>query len=608
MELLLYLLKVSVCLTLFFAIYLLFLRRLTFFRTNRLYLLGSLILSLLLPTIQYTVMRVIEPVQNESDEVLFQNEFLIKGASATQLQLKLEPVTVTKHFNWYSLLPYAYGVVTLILLGFMLFKVYQLLQYTRTKSVKVNGLKLVSKTVGFTNCSFFNYVFIDQHGLTENELLVLLQHEKVHAQQYHSLDKMVMMLMKALLWFNPLVYWYDKALEEVHEYEADESTSANFGVNAYASLLLKLAVNKQHSPLIHNFVKSPIKERIKMLLHVKSNTKTKLNYLLALPLALGLFWAFAVQIVYANPKIEKWYTKSTPEIETKRSKDFLVPKVITMKGAFLEINGEISYMYEAKMQLFDGVLSAKRLKSDPKNKRLTAYEGSFTAKNGVLIKGKVITFNLENGTFILDNDKEIAHQDSLKSRKPRLIKSASMQVDANNEISYIKKGEMEIFDMVLLAEDMVYDQRAGRITAKTAELKSKNGQKTIKGESIIFDLNKGTYQVNEPKGEARSDKAAVLDELKDKLQYLAQDSIVNTKAQLILYGNAELKIDDVVLKGKRIAVNKKNNLILVSQGTLLEPSQKIAVVADLIEYNITTKKGVIKNKLLLSSDEYFIKH
>ena len=77
-----------------------------------------------------------------------------------------------------------------------------------------------------------------------------------------------MMICKAILWFNPIVYLYNEALEQVHEYEADHLSSLSFGNKEYAGLLLKLAIIKSDMPLVHNFVKSPVKERIKMLFSI----------------------------------------------------------------------------------------------------------------------------------------------------------------------------------------------------------------------------------------------------------------------------------------------------------------------------------------------------
>lgn len=298
MELLTYLLKVSACTALFFSFYLLILRKLTFFKINRFYLLGSLVLSFSIPAIQINIEKQIKAVETlvPLSPVKIQD---MGAAQTNQLEILPMPVSETP-FDWFSIIPYFYFGVVTVLLFICLWQLFMLIRFAMNYSKTLDGLKLVVKTEGFTNCSFFKYVFIDKKNLTEAEMKVLLKHEKVHANQYHSIDKVLLMICKAFLWLNPIVYLFDKALEETHEYEADAITSADFGSQAYASLLLKLAITKSEMPLIHNFVKSPIKARIKMLFNSKSNNMKKLIYLLVLPIGFCLAWIFSVQIVYAE--------------------------------------------------------------------------------------------------------------------------------------------------------------------------------------------------------------------------------------------------------------------------------------------------------------------
>ncbi len=325
MEWLSYLLKVSACTTFFFAFYLLFLRKLTFFSFNRFYLLISLSISFVIPALQFTIEREVEQVMFVDDTPTVNNVDLndIPEVPFAETLPTVIP-RLENTFNWYALLPYLYTVIVMGFLFITAWRLLQLLKYTRLGKQEINGLKIVSKNVGFTNCSFFNYVFIDEDQLSEAELQVLLRHEKVHAKKYHSIDKLILMVFKAVLWFNPIIYLYDKALEDVHEFEADEITSNTYGTAPYASLLLKLAVAKSESPLVHNFVKSPIKDRIKMLFNTKSKHMKKLMYLLALPVGLGLLWSFTIDVVTVLPK------NNIVKQEVRQSTDTLMGK--TVKG------------------------------------------------------------------------------------------------------------------------------------------------------------------------------------------------------------------------------------------------------------------------------------
>lgn len=298
MELITYLFKVTVCTTVFFAVYKLFLSKLTFFRFNRFYLLSTLIISFIIPALEFTIEKVVYVEPNmvehqitdyEVPNTAYQKEIIIGAAP------KLEEV---EPFDWTTLIIPLYGVIVIGLLGVGFWRITRLLSFTRTDAVKMDGLKLIQKSVGFTNCSFFNYVFVDGSQLSRQELDVLIAHESVHAKQYHSLDKLLLMFAKAILWFNPVIYFYNSTLEQLHEYEADEIASSDFGTAGYADLLLRLSISEMNIPLVHNFVKSPMKNRIKMLFNDKSNEAKKLSYLLGLPMLLLLIWGFTFTTVY----------------------------------------------------------------------------------------------------------------------------------------------------------------------------------------------------------------------------------------------------------------------------------------------------------------------
>ncbi|RZK51411.1 MAG: hypothetical protein EOO87_17720 [Pedobacter sp.] len=313
MELFNYLLKVSACTALFYAFYLLVLRKLTFFKTNRFYLLATLILSFVIPSLQFKIEGVASNLVVHADKSRSGNQFVIIESTASEHLEKTFATQFIEVLNNYSLLFYA--TVVSILLVVALFKLIYLLANIKKEIKVVNGLKLVNKSKGFTNCSFFNYIFIDENKLSEVEIKVLLNHEEVHAKQYHSADKLLLTIVKAILWFNPIVYLYDKALEQVHEYEADEKTSQECGREDYASLLLRLAVSEQNLAYTHGFVTSPVKKRIIMLFNSKSEKMKKLTYLFALPITIGLVWIFSTEIVYAqnlkNEVVEVPKVKST---------------------------------------------------------------------------------------------------------------------------------------------------------------------------------------------------------------------------------------------------------------------------------------------------------
>ncbi len=444
MELLNYLLKVSACSALFFAFYILVLRRLTFFKLNRFFLLFSLLLSFSIPAFEFTVERIAKPVMFDREigvaQVHRSNGLQAFSSLNDQLQ---------QNWDWLSLLTMIYVGIVATLLIFAIWKLIQLFRHASSGGSEVNGLKIVPKEKGFTNCSFFNYVFIDENSLTRDELEVLLIHEEVHAKQLHSIDKILLITLKAILWFNPIIYLYDRALEEAHEYDADETTSKNVGTDAYAYLLLKLAVIKSDMPLVHNFVKSPIKLRIKMLFNSKSERVTKWAYLFVFPLSVTLVWSFAVNVVYAAPIFSqgvreephqeqiipfpqefpekalasKVASADTIKFEAKQSKRNVVNFMILEASLETQVNNEFYSRYaeiDDKRVAYDVVKITLASGSNG-----AAYVPSGTGKVIIIINGKAYTENAVKGLFSetikgITSISVVDHQQSIAKAYPKL--------------------------------------------------------------------------------------------------------------------------------------------------------------------------------------------
>ncbi|ATP58615.1 hypothetical protein CPT03_20175 [Pedobacter ginsengisoli] len=303
MEWLIYLSKVSVCMGLFYAFYYLSLQRLTFFNLNRFYLLTTLILSFVIPMLQLQVQSLTEDSSKTTQaSAIYTSTFTDRtNTGATVLSSFQQTDESLLAIDWPQVLFVSYLLIAILMLSIFAFQAIQILKHTRQVHQKIGRLKVVFKVEGFTNCSFLNYVFLNRQELSDEEVAVILHHENVHISRYHSIDKLLITICKALLWFNPLAYLYERALEQVHEYEADKETSATIGNTPYANILLTMAVRKRNPSLTHSFVRNALKGRIKMLFNNQSKNMKKLIYLLLLPLGLVLTWTFAVQVVYANP-------------------------------------------------------------------------------------------------------------------------------------------------------------------------------------------------------------------------------------------------------------------------------------------------------------------
>ena len=143
--------------------------------------------------------------------------------------------------------------------------------------------------------SFFRWIFIPEYisDIEEQESIII--HESIHASQYHSFDNLLIELMAALMWFNPLVWFMKKSLHLVHEYLADEGTLGT-GVDRlrYQALLINQVTEERLICLSSSFNNSLIKKRMIMMTKSKTNCQKKLNVLTLLPLSAILFLMVAL--------------------------------------------------------------------------------------------------------------------------------------------------------------------------------------------------------------------------------------------------------------------------------------------------------------------------
>ena len=312
---LVYILKSTCSLTLFYLFYRLLLGKETFFRFNRIALLGILVISALLPFLEFKREIQVEDVGQSialSNELPSDNGFLVESAASV--------------FPWVQvlLLIYIIGVVFFALR--YLYTITKLVLLVKKGSRKPiddyfsneNGIKLVVLQKDTVSFSWMKYIVISEKDLQENSREILL-HESTHIRLHHSLDLIIAEVCIILQWFNPAAWLLKQELQTIHEYEADEKVlEAGVDARNYQLLLIKKAVGKRLYSIANNLNHSNLKKRITMMTKKKSNPWARLKYLYVLPVA-----AIAVT-AFARPEVQE----TSREISTVKVND-LVGNVLT---------------------------------------------------------------------------------------------------------------------------------------------------------------------------------------------------------------------------------------------------------------------------------------
>ena len=321
-----YILKSSVCLVLFYLFFRLLLSKETFHRFNRMALLGVLFFSLLIPCIEVTTRH-----QVEVQQAVLSIEQLLLMAELETTPANVGAVQETSVISWVQivLLVYWAGILFLACRNiYSLICLFRLVHSGKHEKLE-KGVTLVVHNQEIAPFSWMKYIVISRKDLEENGREILI-HEMAHIHHRHSVDLLVADICIFFQWFNPGAWLLKQELQNIHEYEADE-TVINEGVNAkeYQLLLIKKAVGTRLYSMANSFNHSKLKKRITMMLKEKSNPWARLKYLYVLPLAAIAVTAFArPEISEKVEEISAVKVNDLAEIVEKKSEENVVKELV----------------------------------------------------------------------------------------------------------------------------------------------------------------------------------------------------------------------------------------------------------------------------------------
>ena len=499
----LYLLESAACLSLFYIGYVLFLRRETFFKLNRVYLVFSLIFSLCLPAFKITSPFFTKPIPGN---------------------IPLYPMSVEPVRAWgigeTLLLIYTIGA-GLFLTRFIFHMVKLYFVVRQYGAQRRNGIKVVSVEKDFSPFSFLNYVFINDRQMSEHNMRRIIAHETIHIKQYHSFDILLIELITIFQWFNPFVWPYKKSLQETHEYLADHGVIAQgFSTAKYQLLMFEQHVGMKLFEFANNFKQSQIKRRITMMSKIKSRGSAKLKVLLILPLATFLLLSFA------EPR------RGEPQVAEALGADMAGIKVTHTEALNTGQEDEIK-----KKKMAEAEKELKMLTAKEEDLRLQLEAATDADKKAeikstlvkVLEKKEVLAQYLKAGMLPPSAD-EIAklEEEFLKlSEKATVIEAKLAEVDDPT-----KKKELK----TLLAEVL---EKQAKIKAYLAESNGANGPNGPKIEEL-----KAEYTKLSEKAEKIKAKLAETEDPDDKAKLEQMLTDVLSKME-------EIKATAQSLKGKK---------------------------------------------------------
>ena len=471
----------------FYLSYHILLRKETFFNSNRWFLLAGLISSVVLPLIVFTKIIWVDP-------------------SPTTFDWSKIPVTNTVEnevfeINWYLVFAFVYSIGILAFLMKFAFDFFSLSKVLRGKTIQHQAdFKFIDVNENVSPFSYFNSIVYNSSLYSETELENILEHEKVHSSQNHTIDVLISRLFCIVFWFNPLVWLYKNAISQNLEFIADSEASKSISdKKAYQLTLLKITTQENCVAITNHFYQSLIKKRIVMLNKNQSNKRNSWKYAVVLPLLIAFVFLFQIEVVAQE--------KSTPKQENETKTEavdlttFKIEKDLSTlsKGKEIYINGEKSSQEELD-------------KLDPNE-----IEKVDVIKKSDNPKILVTTKHLTKPVKITDKDIYIDGVKSTNEELSKLDKNTIDKMDVDtfeNTVRITTKGKKPIFILngtrtisTFNVDDIPTDQIASINVLKGKMAEEKYGSDAKYG-AIEISTKNGTFSAG--KTENATDKPMII--------------------------------------------------------------------------------------------------
>jgi hypothetical protein len=284
--------KSSGLLTMFYCAYYFLLRKETFFNSNRWFLLSGLVTSLILPFLVYTKIVWIEPapIQNA-----------VSGSLINYSKGYISPAIENPSFdiNWNYILLAIYTIGFLALLAKFAIDFYSLNSVLKGKKVQQQAdFKFVDINENIAPFSYFDYIVYNSSMYTAAELENIIEHEKVHSDQNHTVDVLIARVFCVLFWFNPIIWLYKKAILQNLEFIADNEAAKKISdKKAYQYTLLKITTHESCVAITNHFYQSLIKKRIVMLNKNQSKKRNYWKYYAVIPALVAFVLLFQIKTI-----------------------------------------------------------------------------------------------------------------------------------------------------------------------------------------------------------------------------------------------------------------------------------------------------------------------
>lgn len=195
----------------------------------RFYLLASIVFALVVPLINFQFLV-------RQSTIVGTKEYIFN--QLPDLPLLINSTIPEQNI---SIVLMVYVFICAVFLIRFLYNLIKILQLNKS-GAKVEtsfGNLIVSSKVN-APFTFYNWIYVNKAEWENNTInSAILYHEQTHVKQKHSVDILFLEVLKIVLWFQPLLYYFKRIIQENHEYLADEfSLQQTNNLKNYQELIL----------------------------------------------------------------------------------------------------------------------------------------------------------------------------------------------------------------------------------------------------------------------------------------------------------------------------------------------------------------------------------
>ncbi len=186
--------------------------------------------------------------------------------------------------------------------------------YFKSSKYHLRGFTVVTLNKRISPFTFFNVLYIGNQSVKNEDLDILLVHEQVHLDQFHSIDTLIMEFLTIIFWFNPAIWFFQRAIRAEHEYLADDEVLKKGICKLDYQRLLFQTKTGVSAQLGNYFLRSKrtLIKRFKMM--TRKNKNLKKNYLRPIP------YLFLIVLIFGLSSFVTTGIKDEPDIPAKYAK------------------------------------------------------------------------------------------------------------------------------------------------------------------------------------------------------------------------------------------------------------------------------------------------